>query len=97
MIGPGVSFPFVIQFFFKNKHIYFLFFSLCCNHLFRVSGIKEAKVCFQWCKINKNTFTWSFEVPTLAADGRILSHIAFLVEVIPSLKNVISTSFCSSE
>ena len=50
MIGPGVSFPFVIQtFFFFNQHIYFLFFSLCC--LFRLSGIKDAKVGFNGVKL----------------------------------------------
>lgn len=44
MIGPGVSFHFFIQTFLKkNKH----------NRLFRVGGIKEAKIRFQWCKIIK--------------------------------------------
>ena len=52
MIGPGVSFPFVIQtFFFFNQHIYFLFFSLCCNRLFHLSGIKDAKVGFNCVKL----------------------------------------------
>ena len=50
MIGPGVSFPFVIQTFFFSISIYiFCFFSLWC--LFRLSGIKDAKVGFNGVKL----------------------------------------------
>lgn len=52
MIGPGISFPFVIQtfFFFQLVYIFFVF-SLCCNRLFRLSGIQDAKVGFNGVKL----------------------------------------------
>ena len=51
MIGPGVSFPFVIQTFFFSISIYIFCFFLCCNRLFRLSGIKDAKVGFNGVKL----------------------------------------------
>ena len=38
-------------FFFQLAYIFFCFFSLCCNHLFCLSGIKDAKVGFNGVKL----------------------------------------------